>query len=75
MLDAQATMKHIWESFSTLSDAQELISMGRDTEAIEMINHAKRHLNEVFQQDQALLSGVMLRNTMMEPCLLEKSLT
>ena len=75
MLDAQATMKHIWESFSTLSDAQELISMGRDTEAIEMINHAKRHLNEVFQQDQALLSGVMLRNTMMEPCRLEKSST
>ena len=75
MLDAQATMKHIWESFSTLSDAQELISMGRDTEAIEMINHAKRHLNEVFQQDQDLLSGVMLRTSMMEPCRLEKSLT
>ena len=75
MLDPQTAMKHIWESFSTLSDAQELISMGRDTEAIEMINHAKRHLNEVFQQDQALLSGVMLRNTMMEPCRLEKSLT
>ena len=75
MLDEQATIKHIWESFSTLSDAQELISMGRDTEAIEMINHAKRHLNEVFQQDQALLSGVMLRTTMMEPCRLEKSLT
>ena len=75
MLEPKATMKHIWESFSTLSDAQELISMGRDTEAIEMINHAKRHLNEVFQQDQALLSGVMLRTTMMEPCRLEKSLT
>ena len=75
MLDPQTAMKHIWESFSTLSDAQELISMGRDIEAIEMINHAKRHLNEVFQQDQALLSGVMLRNTMMEPCRLEKSLT
>ena len=75
MLEPQETMKHIWESFSTLSDAQELISMGRNTEAIEMINHAKRHLNEVFQQDQDLLSGVMLRNTMMEPCRLEKSLT
>ena len=75
MLDAQATMKHIWESFSTLSDAQELISMGRDTEAIEMINHAKRHLNEVFQQDQNLLRGAMLNFTLMEPCRLEKSLT
>ena len=75
MLDPQATMKHIWESFSTLSDAQELILMGRDTEAIQQINHAKRHLNEVFQQDQNLLSSVMLRNTMMEPCRLEKSLT
>jgi len=75
MLDPQATMKHIWESFSTLSDAQELISMGRDTEAIEMINHAKRHLNEVFQQDQNMLSGVMLNSTLGEPCRLEKSLT
>ena len=75
MLEPQETMKHIWESFSTLSDAQELISMGRNTEAIEMINHAKRHLNEVFQQDQNLLSSVMLNNTMMEPCRLEKSLT
>ena len=75
MLEPQATMKHIFETFSTLSDAQELISMGRDTEAIQTINHAKRHLNEVFQQDQDLLSGVMLRNTMMEPCRLEKSLT
>ena len=74
MLDAQATMKHICESFSTLSDAQELISMGQDKQAIEMINHAKRHLNEVFQQDQNLLSGVMLHSTM-EPCRLEKSLT
>ena len=74
MLDAQATMKHIWESFSTLSDAQELISMGQDKQAIEMINHAKRHLNEVFQQDQNLLSGVMLHSTM-EACRLEKSLT
>ena len=75
MLKPQEAMKHVWESFSTLSDAQELISMGRDTEAIEMINHAKRHLNEVFQQDQNLLSGVMLQSAMMEPCRLAKSLT
>ena len=75
MLDPQETMKHIWESFSTLSDAQELISKGFETEAIEMINHAKRHLNEVFQQDQNLLSGVMLNSALMEPCRLEKSLT
>ena len=75
MLDPLATMKHIWESFSTLSDAQELISMGRDTEANEMINHAKRHLNAVFQQDQNLLSGVMLQSSAMEPCPLENSLT
>ena len=75
MLEPQATMKHIFETFSTLSDAQELISMGRDTEAIQTINHAKRHLNEVFQQDQNLLSGVMLNSALMEPCRLEKSLT
>ena len=75
MLDAEATMKHIWESFSTLSDAQELISMERDTEAIEMINHAKRHLNEIFQQDQNLLSDVMLHSTFETCNFWEKSLT
>ena len=75
MLNPQETMKNVWESFSTLSDAQELISMGRNDEAIEMINHAKRHLNEIFQQDQNLLSGVMLHTLSMEPCRLEKSLT
>ena len=77
MLEPKATMKHIWESFSTLSDAQELILMGRDTEAIQQINHAKRHLNEVFQQDQNMLSGVILNSTygIGETCHLENSLT
>ena len=34
--------------------------MGRESDAIETINHAKRHLDVIFQQDQNLLKGVML---------------
>lgn len=64
MLDPQITMKHVWEAFSTLSDAQELISMELATKAIETINHAKNHLNEIFQQDQNLLKRVVLESTL-----------
>ena len=60
MIDGQVTMSNVWEAFSTLSDAQELISMGRESDAIETINHAKRHLDVIFQQYQNLLKGVML---------------
>ena len=59
-MEDQLTMKHVWEAFSTLSDAQELISMGLDVSANDMINHAKRHLSKVFDQDQTLLQEVML---------------
>ena len=39
--------REIFTAFSTLSDAQELISMERNNEAIDMINHAKAHLNKI----------------------------
>jgi len=63
MLNEQEIMKHIWEAFSTLSDAQELVSFGDLERAVNTINHAKRHLNEVFQQDQNLLQDVILKST------------
>ena len=72
MLDNSSTMKHVWEAFSTLSDAQELILMNDSQRAIETINHAKRHLDQVFQQDQNLLRGVMLKSTLNFGCELEE---
>jgi len=74
MLDSKATMKHVWEAFSTLSDAQELISMGNTERANETINHAKRHLSQVFEQDQNLLCGVMLKTSLDFGCELEERL-
>jgi len=40
----------LWQAFTTLSDAQELISLGDSSRANEEINHAKRHLHEVFSK-------------------------
>ena len=72
MLDNSSTMKHVWEAFSTLSDAQELISMGNTNGANETINHAKRHLSRIFEQDQNLLRGVMLNTSLDFGCELEE---
>ena len=36
--------QHIFEAFSSLSDAQDLIASGMGSQASEQINHAKRHL-------------------------------
>ncbi len=44
------TIKHAWQAFSTLSDAQELAGQGPAT---DMINHAKRHLLEVLESAKA----------------------
>jgi len=44
----QTTAGHLWQAFTTLSDVQELIALGDSPRANEEINHAKRHLNEVF---------------------------
>ena len=37
-----------WQAFTTLSVAQELIGLEDPTRANDEINHAKRHLYEVF---------------------------
>lgn len=40
----QELMSQVFEAFSTLSDAQEMIARGNDEQANELINHAKLHL-------------------------------
>ena len=49
MITIDRTMAgELWQAFTTLSDAQELISLGDSSRANEEINHAKRHFSEVF---------------------------
>ena len=48
MVEIDRTMAgELWQAFTTLSDAQELLELDIDR-AHEEINHAKRHLHEVF---------------------------
>jgi len=54
--------REVFTAFSTLSDAQELISLERNKEAIDMINHAKSHLNKIAtasDEDMKLYSVAM----------------
>jgi hypothetical protein len=48
----KVVMAQAYEAFCTLSDAQELISMGQHTEANNMINHAKLHLQNGADADR-----------------------
>ena len=65
---SRATMQEVWAAFSTLSDAQELIqfalekdpTLGELKQANATLNHAKRHLHEVFEQDSALLTEAVM---------------
>lgn len=45
-------MAQAYEAFCTLSNAQELLSMGRPDAANNMINHAKLHLRAGFDTDR-----------------------
>ena len=67
-METKDIMKHVWEAFSTLSDAQEIISsnpMGyRSVDAVETINHAKEHLNAIFEG----MDNSLRVETMIEPC-------
>ena len=51
MTPTEQIMAQIWEAFCTLSDAQELISMGDSDRANSLINHAKLHLSEAQDVD------------------------
>lgn len=54
-------MSDVWQAFSTLSDAQELMAMGQREAAIQMVNHAKRHLDRAMQVegDEARRQAIM----------------
>ncbi|MDP2952727.1 MAG: hypothetical protein Q8O76_05380, partial [Chloroflexota bacterium] len=41
----------VWEALSTLSDAQELLARGQTKSANDVINHAKKHLGRVLDDE------------------------
>ena len=53
-MDTKETLRLVWEAFSTLSKAQEVISNNpfgyRSLDAVETIEEAKQHLNLIFMQ-------------------------
>ena len=51
-MDLKETYQQIFQAFSALSDAQELIAMNRLRGANDQINHAKLHLLGVVQADE-----------------------
>ena len=58
-MDTKETLRLVWEAFSTLSKAQEVISNNpfgyRSLDAVEAIEEAKQHLNTIFMQtDESL---------------------
>ena len=48
MLDQETVVGHVYEAFSILSDAQELLPLRKVAAANEMVAHAKEHLGEVL---------------------------
>ena len=47
----ESIYKEMFEAFSSLSDAKELISMGEKQRAIDNINHAKKHMIKASKLD------------------------
>ncbi|MAH49974.1 hypothetical protein CMI37_29415 [Candidatus Pacearchaeota archaeon] len=63
MTPTEQIMAQIWEAFCTLSDAQELISMGETKRANSLINHAKLHLTEAQDIDpDAQRAGILKKD-------------
>ena len=52
--------RHIFEAFSSLSDAQDLIASRAPSRANAQINHAKMHLDAIAQSDPDLWREAML---------------
>ena len=53
-MNTKETLRLVWEAFSTLSKAQEIVSTNplgyRSLDAVEAIEEAKQHLNAIFMQ-------------------------
>ena len=62
MLDQETVVGHVYEAFSILSDAQELLPLRQVADANEMIAHAKKHLGVVLAAaPDAMLAVVSTR--------------
>lgn len=48
-MNTEGTVREVWQAFSILSDAQELIGVEEGERASDHINHAKRHLMVVLE--------------------------
>ena len=62
MLDQETVVGHVYEVFSILSDAQELLALRQVADANEMVAHAKKHLGVVLAAaPDAMLAVVSTR--------------
>ena len=52
-METKEVYQQIFQAFSALSDAQELLAANRLTGANDLVNHAKRHLLVIIQADEA----------------------
>lgn len=69
-MDNDEVIRQVFEAFSTLSDAQELVQ--GNSNVIETINHAKRHLLWVLEVDKEATARALIAITMALECSLEK---
>jgi hypothetical protein len=58
-MEAKETYGHIFQTFSALSDAQELLTLNRLRGANDQVNHSKRHLLAVIEGDEQAYMEVM----------------
>ncbi len=60
--DQETVVGHVYEAFSILSDAQELLGVRQVADANDMVAHAKKHLGEVLSAaPDAMLAVVSTR--------------
>ena len=52
--------QHIFQAFSALSDAQELLASSRVRGTNDLVNHAKRHLLAIIRADEPGYTQAML---------------
>ena len=58
-MDSKETLRHLWDAFSTLSKAQDIVSNNplgyRSVDAVATIEEAKNHINAIFMQTDGSL--------------------
>jgi hypothetical protein len=69
-MDQQLILQHLMEISGILSDIQDVLASGGTNQAIQLADHAKRHIFAVFEADpQAMGEAVLARKALV--CLLE----